>query len=250
MTQWDNYRQSLRQHLANDNLDDFLQWSTIQATMFVGNAPYVEPEFLELTQNDYPIRLDNRISQVLTEVATGNPTLLWDWTSGNLIHQAYHLKQWLDRTKQDITQIQSIVEIGAGYGAMCLILRRLGFTGLYVIYDLPELVTIQQYYLSKTIGVENILWVEPLANGLATASLSCDLLIASHSLSEMPITERERLLSQVATKEYLFASSYEYEGVDNAAWFQQFAGSTVGVDWKFYEHPYQENAFYQVGVGL
>lgn len=247
MTHWDNYRQSLRQHMASDNLDDFLQWSTIQATMFVGNAPYVESEFLELTQSDYPICLDNRISHIITETSIGNPTLLWDWTSGNLIHQMYHLQQWLNRTKQDITKIRSIVEIGAGYGAMALICYRLGFRGLYYIIDFPELETIQRYYLTET--TKDMEGPGLILYGLLLPQ-HCDLLIASHSLSEMPIPERERLLSQVAAKEYLFASSYEYEGVDNAAWFQQFAGSTPGVDWLFYAHPYQENAFYQVGIQI
>lgn len=246
MTSWDNYRQSLKWHLDNDNLDNFLQWSTIQATMFVGNAPYVEPEFLELTQSDYPIRLDNEVSRVITETPIGKPTLLWGWTSGNLIHQMYHLKQWLNCTKQDITKINSIVEIGAGYGAMALIIYRLGFRGLYHIIDLPELETIQRYYLTNT--TKDIEGQGLIIYGLLPQY--CDLLIASHSLSEMPINERETLLSQVAAKEYLFASSYEYEGVDNAAWFQQYAGSTVGVDWKFYVHLYQENAFYQVGVEI
>lgn len=244
MTSWDNYRRSLRQHLETDVLSNFLQWSTIQATMFVGNAPYIEREYDCLLGCDKHYQWERAIK----ESWAGNPTPFNHFTSGNLIHQAYHLKQWLDRTQQKLSEMVTIVEVGAGYGAMALIARRLGFAGQYVIFDLPELVTIQQYYLGRN-GIMAI-WAEPLANGLATASLSCDLFIALHSLGEMPIPERERLLSQVAAKEYLFASSYEYEGVDNQAWFHQFAGSTVGVDWVFYPHKYQENAFYMVGTEL
>jgi hypothetical protein len=209
--------------------------------MFVGNAPHVTPEYNELATDwnkwMMPVRWDGFSRDTLH---SGNGYA----SCTNLIHQAYHLKQWLDRTKQDITQIHTIVEIGAGYGAMALIIYRLGFRGLYHIVDLPELETIQRYYLTETtkdVKGQGIIQWDSLPQ-------SCDLLIASHSLSEMPIPERERLLSQVAAKEYLFASSYEYEGVDNATWFQQFAGATVGIDWLFYAHPYQENAFYQVGV--
>lgn len=243
MTQWDNYRRSLRQHFETDEIDNFLQWSTVQATMFVGNAPYIDREYDCLLGCNHHYRWERAIK----ETWVGNPTPFNHFTSGNLIHQAYHLKQWLDRTRQKLSEIVTIVEVGAGYGAMALIARRLGFAGQYVIFDLPELVTIQQYYLDRN-GIMAI-WAELLANGLATASLSCDLFIASHSLGEMPITERERLLSQVAAREYLFASSYEYEGVDNQKWFQQFAGM-MGRDWVFYPHKYQENAFYMVGVEL
>lgn len=235
MTQWDNYRQSLKQHLANDNLDDFLQWSTIQATMFVGNAPYIVREMIDLDNNCWEIAKNPKVGTTNT-----------DHLCTNLIHQYYHLKQWLDRTKQDITKINSIVEIGAGYGAMALIIYRLGFRGLYYIVDLPELETIQRYYLTETtknVKGQGVIQWDSLPQ-------SCDLLIASHSLSEMPINERETLLSQVTAKEYLFASSYEYENTDNAEWFNQFAGTTMGIDWEFYAHPHQENAFYQVGVKL
>lgn len=236
MTQWDNYRQSIREHLATDTLDNFLQWSTIQATMFVGSgAACIAPEYAEL-QAEW-----DRWMPAVGWSGFGAEACHSD-SDPNLIHQAYHLKQWLDLTKQDITKMRSIVEVGAGYGAMCLICHRLGFQGKYYIADLPELIEIQRHYLAGTDSKKWVSW--------ALRPKYCDLLIASHSLGEMPIPERERLLSQVATKEYLFASSYEYEGVDNAAWFQQFAGSTVGVDWKFYPHRWQENAFYQVGVAL
>lgn len=240
--QWDNYRTSLRQHMVNDNFENLLEWSTIQATMFVGNAPYIFDEM-----PDFEYMSDKEVRDYVKVVK--NPkvgTTNTDNICTNLVHQYYHLKQWLDRTKQDITQMTHIVEIGAGYGAMALIIYRLGFRGMYYIVDLPELVTIQKYYLENTtkdVKGQGIIQWDSLPQ-------YCDLLIASHSLSEMPVNERERLLSQVGAKEYLFASSYEYEGVDNAAWFQQFAGTTVGVDWKFYVHPYQENAFYQVGVEL
>lgn len=236
MTNWTDYRQSIRWHLEHNSLDDFLQWSTIQATMFVGNAPYIDFEY------DCLLGCSNHHAwtKAIKENWLGKPTPFNEHTSGNLIHQAYHLKQWLDRTKQKLGEMSSIVEIGAGYGAMALICRRLGFHGAYYIVDLPELIQIQQHYLGR--------------NGImAQWDLSekpCDLLIASHSLGEMPIEEREQLLSQVVAKEYLFVSSYEYEGVNNQAWFQQFAGSRLGIDWLFYPHPFYENAFYLVGTEL
>lgn len=242
MTTWTDYQASLRQHLDRDDISDFLQWSTIQATMFVGNAPYIEYEYDCLLGS----KQSRQWVKVIKETWIGNPTPFNDYTSGNLIHQAYHLKQWLDRTQQRLSQMSSIVEIGAGYGAMALLCYRLGFRGLYAIYDLPELQQIQQFYLA---GLGNIVWLGQSTLRTAFLERLCDLLIASHSLSEMPIIEREKYLSQVAAKEYLFASSYEYGEVDNQTWFNQMAG-VINRDWKFYPHKYQENAFYQVGIKL
>lgn len=236
MTSWQRNQLALQWHLQNDDIADFLQWSTIQATMFVGNAPYIEHE--------YDCLLGCSKHQALTEAIKenwiGNPTPFNDYTSGNLIHQAYHLKQWLDRTRQKLTRMDNIVEFGAGYGAMALLCRRLGFMGQYYIIDLPELVTVQQYYLGQN-GVMAI-W-EKLPK-------SCDLFIASHSLSEVDIPTRERLLSQVAAREYLFASSFEFEGVDNQGYFERLAGGITGKDWVFYPHKFYPDAFYMVGVEL
>lgn len=233
MTDWQRNQLALQGHLKHDKLEDFLNWSTIEKTMFVGDVDFVRKEYNELFEV-YDLA-------ILKETEIGNPKLIWGWTSGNLIHQLYHLKQWLDRSKQDISDLSSIVEIGAGYGAMALICYRLGFEGKYYIIDLPELVRLQRYYLWKTIAnIDEIYWSSPLE--------SCDLLIACHSLSEMPLSERERLLSQVEANEYLFASSYEFEGVDNATWLREFAESKLSYDWQQYAHPYQENALYQVGV--
>lgn len=238
MTDWDRNRAALRHHLKTDTLENFLRWSTVEKTMFVGDVGFVRKEYEEIMGYGviryYPI----------IETWVGNPKPFNDWTSGNLIHQLYHLKQWLDRSNKTVDQLSSIVEVGAGYGAMALICRRLGFEGWYRIHDLPELAAIQYYYLRETGAIEKTLWTEP------RYAISCDLLIACHSLSEMPVTERERLLSQVDADAYLFASSYEFEGVDNSDWLQRFAGGKPGYDWAQWAHPWQENALYQVGVRL
>lgn len=248
MTNWDLNRAALREHLATDSLADFLNWSTIEKTMFVGDVGFVRKEYQDLldrldTTEDYHAH-----SAALTESTIGNPKLLWGWTSGNLIHQLYHLKQWLDRSETTVDQLTGIVEAGAGYGAMALIIYRLGFRGRYTIIDFPELTQIQQYYLSRTLPGEwsNIFWL----NAFPSSPISCDLFIACHSISEMPIDERDRLMSQVEADAYLFASSYEFEGVDNAEWFREFGEGRPGYEWEQWAHPWQENALYQVGVRL
>lgn len=238
---WKLNQLALQGHLKEEALDNFLRWSTIEKTMFVGDVDFVHREYSDIVR-------DGCITTgVLEESKVGNPKLLWGWTSGNLIHQYYHLKQWQDRSRAAVSQLSEVCEIGAGYGAMALICRRLGFTGWYRIFDLPELIKLQRHYLYLTGASTKTLWT---SEDYGASKKSCDLLIACHSLSEMPITKREQILSQTKASAYLFASAYEFEGVDNQTWFQQFAGSEPGYDWVFYPHPYQENAFYLVGVKL
>ena len=228
---WQRNQLALQKHLQTEPLKDFLTWSTIQATMYVGDAPYIPAELSSIPAEQYHILRNPGIGGLQNgDLCT------------NLIHQYYHLKQWLDRTRQSLGAMDSIIEIGAGYGAMCLICRRLGFEGRYYIVDLPELEQIQWYYLSQTVPDyrSTAHWIK--------SPKSCDLLIACHSISEMPKSEREEIMSQIEVKEYLFTSFYKFDGVDNEAWFKKFAEKNPNSNWDFYLHPYQENIFYQVGV--
>lgn len=241
MNSWPANRAALLAHLERDDLSRFLEWSTIRATMYVGMGAAYMPKVYEEIETDW-----DRWGPVVRWTGLGGDA----YHSGNgyasdpnLIHQAYHLKQWLDRTRQDLSRMRSIIEFGAGYGAMALICRRLGFEGRYYIIDLPELTQIQAYYLNQ---------VAPEYRGVTHwmhYPQTCDLLIACHSINEIPLTEREVILSQTKVREYLFASSYEFDGVDNQVWFQQMGG-TAGYDWQFKPHRWQENAFYMTGVEL
>ena len=53
---------------------------------------------------------------------------------------------------RDLSSSGVIVEFGGGYGSMCRLLHKLGFSGQYFIYDLPEFVALQRYFL-KSIGM-------------------------------------------------------------------------------------------------
>ena len=240
MNSWQQNQQALRQHLAQDSLDNLLAWSTVRKTMYVGYGAEYMPYEYQTLKDDW---------------AKWMPVVRWAGLGAdahhagdgyasdpNLVHQAYHLLQWLDRTQQDITTMRSIVEFGAGYGAMALVCHRLGFRGLYYIIDLPELVTLQRYFLGQTLpDLKRVFWLQsqPLSG------MSVDLFIACHSLCEIPIIDRERLLATVTSEEYLFVSGYEFEGVDNYKWFGGL-DAVEGYKWSLY--PHRENAFYMVGV--
>lgn len=203
---WHRHRLSLREHAARDSFSDMLKWSTVVATMFVGTGAVFTPIQLE--------RLTPRYLDVIGEPGVGNPALYEGWTSGNLIHQAYHLKQWEDATGKKVEELGEIFEIGGGYGAMALLCTRLGFRGRYIISDLPELVLLQKYYLNRC-GVTGVEHVPDLSG-------EPDLLIALYSITEMEIPDRWRIMENVKSKHLLLCHQPGFtpfkERVDNVAW--------------------------------
>jgi len=194
---WTDKQRSIRQHIAERGIDDFLTWPEIVTTMFVGDAPYIPLEMATLHADGW-----GRWGSAMEEDDLGGPLCLPDhnWTSGSMVHQAYHLHQWEKATGIRVDSLSTIVEIGGGYGAMCKLIRRLGFTGRYIIYDLPELSFIQEWYLGK-LGVD----VE-LCSAPSLAPLDCDLLIALWSLSEMTDEQQISYLDSLSAKYVLVAA--------------------------------------------
>lgn len=192
---WEMRRATIRQHVALKDPRTFLQWSDIEATMFVGDAPYVHEELKTLrkwhgwphavVEDSFPVK---RL-----------PGKLW-WTSGNLIHQAYHLLTWEAGAGRLIEKQSRIVEIGGGYGALAKVTRRLGFTGAYVIYDLPEMTLLQRYYLTEC-GITDV----DCRSVLPAAPEEYDLFIGLWSLSEMAERLQDTYLNHLRTKHYLLA---------------------------------------------
>jgi hypothetical protein len=172
----------------------------------------------------------------LMENNLGNPHRLraMAYTSGNLVNQTYHLHQWERMTRRSVKDLTTIVEFGGGYGAMSAICRRMGFEGKYYIYDLPEFCLLQEYYLSNLgYEVETIVVDEDTDFRKVTKRKfsSPDLLIACHSLSEVPIDVRDNFVDGLAPVSCLFAYQGRFDDVDNMWWFQNLTEM-----WKGYHH--------------
>lgn len=196
---WKTRQIEVIDRLQRESPADFLKWPEIVFTMFVGDAPYIRTEFNALqASDDWPLW-----AGVIQESGIGNPARLpyADYTSGNLVHQAYHLMRWQRATGRNVSDLKTIVEIGAGYGAMALLVNRLGFIGRYIVIDLPVFGLLQDYYLSQFgISVEH---------RTGNEALNTDLLIGLWSLSEMTVKDREQALSGITTDGYLVAGCGE-----------------------------------------
>ena len=142
---------NLRELVLTDNPREFLRWDVILGTMFVGNEDYVVTELDYLRgKPDWSERWEKAIEEV--ESGFPIPFKKYPRSSGNLIHQAYHVSQLEEKTGVFLDQIDFICEFGGGYGCMCKLFHNLGFKGKYVIYDFPHFNALQKYFL-KTVGI-------------------------------------------------------------------------------------------------
>lgn len=230
---WEQRRWSIIRHVRNDDPEHFLRWSTIQATMFTGETPWIRREFESL---------EPKWMQAIREPFFGDPPPMPScrWTSGNLVHQAYHLSMWESFTGQKICDLGNIYEFGGGYGAMAMIAARAGFGGDYFIQDVPELSLLQEYYLSN-VGVNAILTTKII-------NIEADLVIGCYSFSEVPIDLRESVLAKAKGRSYLFTYQNRFYEVDNSGWFREFAHSKPQLDWHEIEVEHMPGHCYLIGA--
>lgn len=231
---WPRHCYEIHKHAESG--DPLLTWGTLHATMFVGDVSWLEQEYWFLRSLD-ALTGDGwaRMKAATREDDFGDPPRLSydEGASGNLIHQAYHLALWEITTKKRVEDLERIVEFGGGYGAMCKIVRRLGFEGDYVIYDLPELSLIQRYYLSN-LGIQADLSV---VDGLTDIERipPGDLMIGLYSLTEAPIALRNTFTAS-RFPAYLIAHQDEYFGENLSRWSDWFMSDRDDLNWKVMEN--------------
>jgi len=234
VTTWDEHRHALREQVANDYPARFLRWRPVRGTIAIRCDGYIQDELAEL-------KADERdwAGVIADPGFGGNPHPCPDGASGTLIHQAYHLKQWMDRTSVKVSDLSSVFEIGAGYGAMALVLERLGFRGAYYVHDLPEMALLCQYYLANVeTGIVPIFEIPD----------SADLIIAMHSWNEMPMNERGPV-EAVEGGEYLIAYKEIYGEMDNSGYFKRIVTERPRLAWESWQPAYRKGLrWYLVGV--
>ena len=148
---WFGNMNRLRELVLNSDPREFLRWDVIQKTMFVAYSDYL---YKELKYLKHLADWKTRWHDAIKESSAGHPTpfVFYPASSGNLIHHAYHVAQFEEKTEIHVDKMDCILEFGGGYGSMCRLFHTLGFKGKYVIFDLPSFSGLQKYYL-KTLGI-------------------------------------------------------------------------------------------------
>jgi hypothetical protein len=237
---WDRHRYELRKHIRTGDMHSFLRWSTITATMFVGNFSKTQAEMRDL------LGANKDWARVVSENWVGNPEpmIAWPFTSGNMVHQAYHLSRMFS-DGSGVAKVKSVVEFGGGYGAMRYLFNRLGCSGRYTIYDLPEFSLLQQYYLEKLDLPTVFRWVEN--EQFADPRDETDLLIALYSLSEVSDSLRQSFIERINPRRLLIAHQDAFISKNLAGDFRALCYAMIDYEWTFIENQYFHGHWYILG---
>lgn len=260
---WLANRTTLRKCILEADPREFLTWDVVTGSMFVGNRPFIDHELRYLTSRpDW----EQVWEDIIEEDSAGTPKPYKGdrRSSGNRIHQAYHLARFEEEVGLPVSGFPLIVEFGGGYGSLCRLVHKLGFNGQYIIFDLPEFVALQKFYLGSLamplieakdieVGRRGILCTSNLAmlGALGSREAQAGLLIATWSLSETDIAFREQVMALPAIVEagaYLIAYQSNFEGVDNPRFFDAWRKKKPGICWVLSEIAHMPGNYYLFGT--
>ena len=209
-SQWDKNATELRTLLADQPIEDFKKWGIVKKTVAVGQPKWIKGEVEAIAGSRWFEHCEDTTDY----------------------HQAYHLVRFEELTGIDPRAFGRVVEIGGGYGAMARLWRKVGWNRPYTIIDIPEMQKLQEHYLDG-LDVE--------LTGVVPEIGDDTLVIATWSLSELPLADRMRYMPLVAgSGGLLMAAQSEFDGVDNRKCFN------IGIDYAEIEHI--PGSFYVIGV--
>ena len=222
--EWDEYRMVIAREFRQRPMS-FLRQPVISRTLHPNQQRLARKYLTELSQQRFA-----RVSILprLCEIPTGDPWLcsFFPLASPLTMQHAYYI--FMMKKHFDIFGPQGdlhyILELGGGYGNFCRLMHGFGYSGRYVIADLSELHVIQRHFLRSALA-------SSVESGIEFRSMKDfdhmlpksgpSLLIATFSLSEMPLLTRRKVEKYYCFFDYLFiAYNRAFGSVDNLAYFE------------------------------
>lgn len=146
------------------------------------------------------------------------------------------------------TDLKQIVEYGCGTSDVGPMLRQLGFKGAHLMYDIYHVTLMQRYFLrysgypvymvgtlagmNSTYGSVQV----PVHTGMLNTAidrsseiLKKSLFMATFSLTETPIHERDRITSMIDDFAIIYIrSALRFDNVDNSEYLSRLSRELVG----------------------
>jgi hypothetical protein len=260
---WAHYQNRLRARALKSDPRRFLTWDLITDSMF---HPFGRHTALELGELKSQPSWERKWKKAIVETPAGSPMpwLMDPSTSGNLVHQAYHLLFFERTSGRRIEDYDAVFEFGCGYGALSRVVYNAGFRGQFITIDLPLFAALARYYLT-TAGAQLLTRAEYEADqpGVLIVNDPADLepvlsrlrgkkslFFAALSLSEVPVDYRYRVLKLIEDFDgYLVYFGKHFGEVDNVEFFGDYAtNGSGGVTWTIEPSPYLPFTKYLVGA--
>lgn len=248
---WLDFRNNLRKQVLESDPDYFLHWPIILHTMFY---PGNKAELSALQESEQWLLW----KEGLKETSVGYPIKYKDFpsSSGNLIHHAYLIYRLSETFGIKPVDVKTVFEFGGGYGSTVRLFYQLGFMGTYTIFDLPEFLLLQKFFLRSFCEKENIefdLSVFGKTEFLSEMSsipdsISYDLFLAGWSLSESSLEVRKNLLERLKKPKYI-AIAYQqiFKEIDNISYFDDFSERMTDYEWVHEPIAHQTGNFFLFG---
>ena len=213
MSSWDKLRKDIISEFRTAP-GNFLHMPTIKKCLHPGPSRYNKA-----VGDDYYKKLKRRSDLPKEDPTLGTPHYIKEGRSLVTLQSAYYIRLMKDRFS--LEDIDVIYDVGGGYGNMCRIIKEMGYKGYYVLIDFPELQEIQRYYLGN-LGLKvsmNVAYKRLEDRAIRPKGNS--LLIATHSMNEMPLVDRPKVNIDRFSK-FFIAYNKEFDGIDNIEYFKQF----------------------------
>ena len=155
MPKWQSNTDAIEEYFLSSFSIEFLRNKIIQNTMFMYTFSFWK-NIQKILISGHMDRL--KAKEILREYNIGKP-LLNDWqnkSSGNNIHHLYHLLKFFKESSTNATVMNTVVEVGGGYGNMAKIFKKINPNATYVIIDIPIFSYIQALYLKTIFGREAV----------------------------------------------------------------------------------------------
>lgn len=243
---WRNFSKSLYADSKRRNVEEFLDWDVVRATMFFSNAAYTKEQMKTLRSSKKWYRFLGAIRE--DSYGCPHPTKYWPLSSGNLVHHASHVHCYEEMAGIEIDQFDAVVEFGGGYGSMCRLFHRLGFSGDYLIFDLPPFSALQKLFLSvcgnkpqESVEENGVFCSSEIGSAERWIDIRLSekkkiLFVATWSLSEAPIIIREPFIERISQfSGVLLAYQDSFQSVDNVEYFDKVSrnlGNDNGGNWR------------------
>ena len=240
---WNKWRQQLRDCALHEDPNRFVTWGPIMITMYCHNTEYAvhEVSFLK-TLPDWEQRWRPALKE-RGEFEMG-ACLAHPESNATTVHHAFHVAMFEKETGVKISDMDFIFEFGGGFGDMCRLIHRLGFSGRYVIHDLPEFLALQRFFLKASgVAVESgrVELVPDFSSVAALVPKSGKRCVASTWAIE---ESTPKVMSDFVDMMPLF-DHFLFAGGDGC--FSRIQREQIEVDWKRWEIPFLKGNMYMMG---
>lgn len=231
------FSNKIYQLILSGKIRYFLNFGFVQQMFFIHNRLFIFREFFEI----YKDKKFFFWKKILEEDIAGFPPryFLYPKSSGNRIHQTYHLYKFNEFYKKDLKKFELIFEFGGGYGNMARTFNKINPNAIYIIFDTKPVNLIQWYYLSL-LKIDSSLSIKSkskifLINNLKDLKILLkkynyknSLFIANLSLSEVPILLRKKILNYTGNFNYrLISFQKKFENINNYNYFNNLKKNSL-----------------------